>query len=310
MAAVYENLRAFVCTVERGSLSQAASELYLSPVAVMKRINRLESWVGLPLLTRTNKGVVPTEAGKSVYGDARRLLAETREMVDRAWKAAGAKASTVRVSAPYAGSIKVLTDLWNHAGCFSAQFIIQVVPIGIKYDSVEKVYDLLDNVTDFVIGPFDRERHPKLEGLEIGRLALCIAVQRDHPLAKKTHATVGDLSGMTVGMVKRGHVPPIDAVRSYLETHGARDIAIVDNENDYNMDAYDRYWQEGNTMIAPEGYSELQPSIATVPLEPPMYLPIFLVGTRETWDARARFVEALQGAIAERDGRGTVDVMA
>ena len=133
---MYENLRAFVCTVERGSLSQAAAELYLSPVAVMKRINRLESWVGLPLLTRTNKGVAPTAAGASVYRDAKHLLSETRELVDRAWKAAGAKASTVRVSAPYAGSIKVLTDLWNHAGCLSSHFIIQVVPIGIKYDSV------------------------------------------------------------------------------------------------------------------------------------------------------------------------------
>lgn len=302
---MYENLRAFVCTVERGSLSQAAAELYLSPVAVMKRINRLESWVGLPLLTRTNKGVAPTAAGASVYRDAKRLLSETRELVDRAWKAAGAKASTVRVSAPYAGSIKVLTDLWNHAGCLSSHFIIQVVPIGIKYDSVEKVYDLLDDVTDFVIGPFDRKRHPKLEGLEIGRLALCIAVQRDHPLAKKPFATTDDLSGMTVAMVRRGHVPPIDAVRSRFEAHAPRDIVIVDSENDYNMDAYDRYWQEGDATIAPEGYSELQPSIATVPLEPPMFLPIFLVGTRETWDARTRFVEALQDAVAERDRCGS-----
>ena len=53
----------FTACVESGSFAKAAEKLYLSPPAVMKQINELEKKLGVTLLERTSRGVVPTAAG-------------------------------------------------------------------------------------------------------------------------------------------------------------------------------------------------------------------------------------------------------
>lgn len=295
---MHENLKAFVSTVDKGSFSGAAKELYLSPVAIMKRVNQLEAWAGTPLLVRTSKGASPTEAGKVIYEGARKIIEQTEAMLHRAREAAGmgSAATAVRISAPYAGSLKILSDLWGAVEEQGAHFAIQIVPIGIKYDSANKVYGLLDSVIDFVIGPFNQKRYPKLRGLELARLPLCIAVQKGHPLACRQSVRIEELDVPAVAMAQRGHVPEIDVVRESIERRRP-DIAIVDDANDYSMDAYNHYCREGGGMIAPGGYSELQPSIATVPFEPHMELPIYLVGTEQAWTALGEFVELLRGVL-------------
>ena len=49
-------LTAFVCAADCGSFTKAAEKLYLSPTAVMKQINTLESHLQLQLISRTNQG--------------------------------------------------------------------------------------------------------------------------------------------------------------------------------------------------------------------------------------------------------------
>ena len=50
-------LTAFVCAADCGSFTKAAEKLYLSPTAVMKQINTLESHLQLQLISRTNQGI-------------------------------------------------------------------------------------------------------------------------------------------------------------------------------------------------------------------------------------------------------------
>lgn len=58
-----EDLRVFVETVRRGSLSIAAESLGMSQPTVSRRIRRLEAAVGAPLLERTRPAVSPTRLG-------------------------------------------------------------------------------------------------------------------------------------------------------------------------------------------------------------------------------------------------------
>lgn len=63
-------LDTFICVVEAGSFSKAAEELYISAPAVIKQINSLENSLNLQLFERTHRGLIITEAGKSLYQDA------------------------------------------------------------------------------------------------------------------------------------------------------------------------------------------------------------------------------------------------
>lgn len=59
-------LDTFLAVVEAGSFNKAAERLYISPPAVIKQINLLESSLGVRLFTRTHRGLVLTEAGRSL----------------------------------------------------------------------------------------------------------------------------------------------------------------------------------------------------------------------------------------------------
>lgn len=59
-------LDTFLCVAESGSFNKAAEKLYISPPAVIKQINLLEESLGLQLFVRTHRGLVLTEAGKSL----------------------------------------------------------------------------------------------------------------------------------------------------------------------------------------------------------------------------------------------------
>jgi DNA-binding transcriptional LysR family regulator len=68
-------LSSFVAVLEHGSFSSAASALSLTQPAVSRQIALLERQVGTPLVRRTRRGVLATEAGRLLAGHAEAILA-------------------------------------------------------------------------------------------------------------------------------------------------------------------------------------------------------------------------------------------
>ena len=58
-----DDLRCFVEVVESGGFGRAAKRLGISKSIVSRRIARLEADLGARLLSRTTRGISPTEAG-------------------------------------------------------------------------------------------------------------------------------------------------------------------------------------------------------------------------------------------------------
>lgn len=71
-----EDLRTFTAVCAAGSLSAAAQELNKSQPAVSQHVARLEAELGIALLERRARGVVPTAAGTALHESALRALAE------------------------------------------------------------------------------------------------------------------------------------------------------------------------------------------------------------------------------------------
>lgn len=72
MESVY--LKTLVEVVRTGSISRAADILCVTQPAVSRRIKFMEDQYGCPLLDRTGRRLVPTEAGRLVYQKAQTLL--------------------------------------------------------------------------------------------------------------------------------------------------------------------------------------------------------------------------------------------
>lgn len=73
-----DNLAVFLSVVEARGFRAASKRLSLSPSTVSEKIADLEARLGVPLLTRTTRSVMPTEAGRALAARLAPLFAETR----------------------------------------------------------------------------------------------------------------------------------------------------------------------------------------------------------------------------------------
>ena len=82
-------LDTFIRVAEAGSFSKAAQESFITPTAVIKQMNLLESRLGLTLFHRSHQGLSLTRAGRSLppYRAVLSRINRTRPR-RRAWREA------------------------------------------------------------------------------------------------------------------------------------------------------------------------------------------------------------------------------
>lgn len=73
-----------VCSISHtGNLTRAAEALFISQPALSKQLAELETRLGLALFQRTQKAMLPTEAGRTLVGHAQRILGQIAELEDQ-----------------------------------------------------------------------------------------------------------------------------------------------------------------------------------------------------------------------------------
>lgn len=74
------SLQLFVAVCEAGSIGRAAQREFIAASAVSKRVADLEAEVGVALLQRHSRGVVPTPAGEGLLHHARGILLQLERL--------------------------------------------------------------------------------------------------------------------------------------------------------------------------------------------------------------------------------------
>ncbi|HXL78406.1 MAG TPA: LysR family transcriptional regulator, partial [Candidatus Eisenbacteria bacterium] len=98
-AMTLRQLRTFKAVADLNSFSLAAQQLRLSQPSVSYQVKELEEALGVPLLDRLGKRVQLTEAGKILYGYARRTLDTLDEAALELEELRGIKRGNLRVGA-------------------------------------------------------------------------------------------------------------------------------------------------------------------------------------------------------------------
>jgi DNA-binding transcriptional LysR family regulator len=75
------DLAAFIAVVDAGSIVQAANRLHLTQPAITRRVQGLESLLGVELLDRQSKPLRPSAAGREIYRKGRQLLEAENELM-------------------------------------------------------------------------------------------------------------------------------------------------------------------------------------------------------------------------------------
>ncbi len=93
-------MRSYVDVVREGGYSAAARATGRSKAILSKDVRELEDFLGVRLLTRTTRSVVPTEAGLSYFDEAVELLAGIDGLQERMREQSDTPRGPLRVSAP------------------------------------------------------------------------------------------------------------------------------------------------------------------------------------------------------------------
>ena len=173
-------LRYFVAVCEEGAIAHAAEREFIAASAISKRIADMESDIGTPLLLRSQRGVIPTDAGKALLRHARHVLQGIEHM----------HTELLEHGRGGRGAVRILANISSMAGSLPdtlTAFLRAHPNIRVEVDdpvSAEIVRGVAEGEADIgicrdVVGTAGLEVFPHLPD------HLMLAVHRDHPLADR-----------------------------------------------------------------------------------------------------------------------------
>ncbi len=180
-------LRLFVAVCEDGSLALAAQREAMVASALSKRISALEAAVGVPLLTRHRRGVVPTPAGEALLRQSREVLVSLDRLGAEMGQFRAGAQGIVRVLASTSALAEQLPD--DIAG-----FLRQTPGVRVTLDervSPDIVRTVRDGAADLGV-LWDRGDLSGLQARPYRSDNLCVAMAPSHRLARRPNLRFAD----------------------------------------------------------------------------------------------------------------------
>ena len=257
-------LDTFIRVAEAGSFSKAAQILYITPTAVIKQMNLLESRLGLTLFHRSHQGLTLTKAGESLLADARYIAKYSNEAITRARIAERNEKRVVRVGVSPMTPTTMLTELWPaiHERC--PNMSMQVVTFENTPTAPHALANLGQDI-DIILGVYGpamlKERG--CDAFELARLPLCCAVPANSKLATHDVITFEDLHEHTLMIIRQGWNEDMDALRNDIAAH--HPSINVEDFPQYRIDMFNRCANEELAMVSLDLWHDVHPMLKTLP---------------------------------------------
>ena len=292
-------LETFLCVAESGSFNKAADKLFISPPAVIKQINLLEEELELRLFIRTHRGLLLTEAGKSLYQDAKYIIQYCKDSVTRAKNADKETDNVIRIGTSPMTPAQVLVDLWPRLQEYCPNVKFQLVPFENTPENAREILANLGQNIDVVAGIFDETMLSlrRCAGLELSREPICCAVSVHHRLAEKDRLTIQDLYGENLMLMRRNWSHYVDLLRDDLWKNHPQ-IHIVDFDF-YDVAVFNRCENNNHVLMAIENWRYVHPLLKILPVDWGYAIPFGLLHSPAPSLIVEKFLQAVQKASAQ-----------
>lgn len=290
-------LDTFIAAIDHGSFTKAAETLHISPTAIMKQMNSLESHLNLKLIKRTPAGIHLTEAGAIIYRDAKFLIDYSQKSISAAKAALYANGNTFSIGTSLLNPAKPFMDLWYRVNKDFPEYKLHLVPFEDNHEGILSEIEKLGEKFDFLIGVCDsKEWLARCNFLQLGRYRKMIAVSREHRLAEKSCIDIEDLYGETLMMVRRGDSGTNDFIRNDLEKNHPK-IRIEDTPPFYDLSVFNRCAETGEVLLTIECWQEVHPALVSIPVNWDYSIPYGLLYSLDAPKDVLRFVNAAKAPV-------------
>ncbi len=290
-------LTTFLTVCRLGSFSKAASELFLTPSAVLQQVRALEKDLGTPLFNRSSSGVSLTPAGICLEQRAQTLI-QLNEEIRREIAAAASAENRICIATSMMEKIRLLCDLWmlfseNENDCEIQMLSIDRthgIPAGT--DLIESVNSGVDWMRDWAF-------------LEICRVPLAFAVPNDHPLAREKLLSISDLRSEHIVSINTGSC---DAIADLLELLRRNYISVDCSEPSQGNPLWESAFRR-TILITPYCWNDILINMTVIPFEQEFLLPYGIFYRNQPQPAVQRFLNFIRATYAEGNPQGIVPVL-
>ena len=191
-----QQLKYVVTVAEKGTISDAARELFISQPSLTNAVRELENEMQITIFHRTNKGIVVSGEGDEFLAYARQVLEQANLLEE---KFLNGEKQSIRFSVStqhYSFAVNAFVDVINEFGGDRYDFTLRETQ---TYEIIEDVSRLKSEIgvlymssgNEEIIGKIIRQKGLIFQELIVASPSVFICAK--HPLAKKSKITLEEL---------------------------------------------------------------------------------------------------------------------
>lgn len=260
------DIQVFITVAEAGSLTAASHLLYISPTAIMKRINNLENQLGIKLFNRSHHGLTLTGAGRSFYQDSKFLSQHANTAINRARAISTDETFIIRVAFSLINSDPQLMNLLDKVNQQDSRFEYEITSFD---DSREQFINLIGNLNrsiDLIAGSLDFSDwiNKLAQTYTISKKRLGIIVSPHNQLFFRNKININDLDKQSIYITQNDESSLVKDVRKEIKKTGINvNWVFVDR---YDIDLLNQCSLTDILILASPEWANVHPLLKSVPI--------------------------------------------
>ncbi|ROT11756.1 LysR family transcriptional regulator, partial [Muribaculaceae bacterium Isolate-102 (HZI)] len=193
------HLKSFIALAKCLNFSEAARKMCVTQSTFSQTIKQLEDTLGSTLFFRNSHEVTLTEAGMELLPFAERTVQAADDCAQRIEDLRGLRCGTLNIGVTHSFNMVMHETLKEFMHRYPN------IRLNIIYKPMTELIERLSlRELDFVLSFRPQGHYPKIESHILFEDSLSVIVRRDHPLTRKSHVTIADLSGFPVALPAKG----------------------------------------------------------------------------------------------------------
>lgn len=234
-----QQLKYIVTVASKGTISEAAKELYIAQPSLTAAIKDLETELGITIFNRTNKGVILSIEGEEFLGYARQVIEQTKLIEEKYSGKAPGKHQFCVSTQHYSFAVEAFVDLLRQHGGDEYDFRLRETQ---TYELIEDVAKLRSEVGVLYLNNFNEailRKTLRANDLKFNTLFIAkphVFLSSSSPLASKSAVSLKDLAPYPRLSYEQGEHNSFYFSEEILSTlECKKDILVCDRATLFNL---------------------------------------------------------------------------
>lgn len=252
-----KHLDTFIKVAETGSFSKAATELFITPSAVIQQINNLEHHLDIKLFNRTTHGITLTPAGQYLLSESILLVQKNTDILNHLSSFKDYNEQVIRVAYSSFYKVHLLYEMFFHFFNDKPNYKIKMHTFQDNESNELKNIDIVETVF------YKRTWQKDYTFFKMTEIPISIAVSIQNHLAEKKLLTYDDLKDLKIVVFRKGLDDNMDLLHDDLVSRGF-DVITVRN---YDSSVAVQCMINNYALVLPSCWKDVYNNLITIPCD-------------------------------------------